>query len=399
MYQGGDGAQRRRLRIGMVGGGIGSLIGEVHRIAARLDGGIELVAGCFSQDFDKTRLLGRELGIEAGRLYPTFEAMVNAESRLDLYSRIDFVAVLTPNHTHFPIAKAFLNAGFHVLCDKPVTATLEEALQLRQIVAESGGLFGITYNYPGSAMVREARRLIAEGAIGELRRVVVEYFQGWLSRPLEQGKHKQADWRTDPERAGVGGSLGDIGTHALNLLEYVTGDRVAQVAAECTTYGSGRRLDDDASVLIRMSGGARGTLSVSQIAAGEENNLSIRLYGTEGHLAWRQEEPNVLIRGFVEGPPQRLSRGSPGLGPEATALARIPPGHPEGFLESFANVYRSFAKAVAQAASPPVGLPHAITDAPEAVYADIEAGVRGLLFATRVVESSKQGGEWIPILE
>ncbi|MFW5843678.1 MAG: Gfo/Idh/MocA family protein [Spirochaetota bacterium] len=399
MQQRRDDTQWRRLRMGMVGGGIGSLIGEAHRIAARIDGGIDLVAGCFSQDFEKTKLLGRQLGIEAGRLYPTFEAMVTAESELDVDSRIDFVAVLTPNHTHLPIAQAFLKAGFHVLCDKPVTATLEEALQLKQVVDESGRLFGITYNYPGSAMIREARRLIAEGAIGELRRVVVEYFQGWLSRPLEQERHKQADWRTDPVRAGVGGSLGDIGTHALNLLEYVTGDRVAQVAAECTSFGPGRLLDDDASVLIRMSGGARGTLSVSQIAAGERNNLSIRLYGTEGHLTWRQEEPDVLIRGFVEGPPQRLYRGSPGLGPEASALARIPPGHPEGFLEAFANVYRSFAKAVAHAAYPPVSLPGSVTHAPEGVYSSIEAGVRGLLFATRVVESSKQGGGWVFVSE
>ncbi len=384
---------QRRIRMGMVGGGRGAFIGAVHRAAARLDGLIELVCGAFSADPERSRLSGRDFFLQPSRCYSSYEEMFGAESALPSGERMDFVSIVTPNHLHRPVAESALANGFHVLCDKPMTSTLEDALVLREAVARSGLLFGLTHNYTGYPMVKQARHLARSGRLGKIRKVVAEYPQGWLSRPLEREGQKQADWRTDPARAGAAGCLGDIGTHAENLTEYVTGLRIRSLCADLTAIVEGRRLDDDANLLIRFQGGARGVLYASQVSAGEENGLRLRVYGEQGGLEWLQEDPNTLLVKWLDRPREVLRAGADcaNLSAEARFSCRLPSGHPEGFLEAFANLYRCFALTLdARLAGR--------QPAPEHVdFPTVEDGLRGMAFIDSAVRSSANGAEWIEL--
>jgi predicted dehydrogenase len=376
--------EQRPLRAGIVGGGRGAFIGAVHRIAAQLDSEAHVVAGAMSADPATARESAVEWNLE--RSYDSFATMATEEAQAD--DGIDFVIVATPNHLHLPVAAAFLQAGIHVICDKPLTATLEEAETLAGIAADSDCLFALTHTYTGYPMVRQAREMVLAGEIGELRKVQVEYNQDWLREPLEQQGHKQAEWRTDPQRAGIGGCIGDIGTHAENLLEFVSGQEISAVCAELTSFVDGRVLDDDASMLLRLSGGARGTLVCSQVACGEENALNIRLYGTKAGLEWHQQEPNTLIVKPAGGPWERYRTGAGYMGSAATAATRTPPGHPEGYLEAFANIYRDFMADVRWLAQ---------GEAPRRDYPGIREGLRGLRFVSAAVESSRRGAAWVDI--
>jgi predicted dehydrogenase len=380
-----------KLRMGMVGGGIGAFIGGVHRIAAAIDGEIELVCGAFSSTSEKSKASGAELGLDAARCYGSFEEMIKAEKRLKPEKRMHFVSIVTPNHLHFAPAKMALENGFHVICDKPLAFNLKEALQLQKIVEKSGLIFALTHNYTGYPMVKQARQMIRHGELGKIRKVVVEYPQGWLSTPLEMGGQKQAAWRTDPSKSGVAGAMGDIGTHAENLAEYITGLKIKEMCADISTLVEGRQLDDDGNVLLRFDNGARGILHASQIAAGEENNLNIRVYGEKGGLEWRQMEPNTLIVKWLDKPTQHYRTGVGALYPEALAHARIPAGHPEGYLEAFANIYRNFAKCIkARLAG----------QDPDPVYMDFPTvydGVRGMQFIEKVIESGKSNKKWVAL--
>lgn len=382
---------KQKIRMGMVGGGKGAFIGAVHRMAAAIDGEIELVCGAFSSDPEKSRASGAELGLPPERCYPTFEAMIKGEKRLKPQNRMHFVSIVTPNHVHFAPAKMALENGFHVVCDKPVTFNLQEALKLEKIVEKTGLLFALTHNYTGYPMVKQARQMIKHGELGAIRKVVVEYPQGWLSTNLEAGGNKQASWRTDPTKSGAAGAMGDIGTHAENLAEYITGQHIVEMCADISTFVPGRLLDDDGNVLLRLSGGAKGILHASQIAAGEENNLSIKVYGEKGGLEWRQMEPNTLIVRWLDQPTQMLRTGVGKLYPESLAHMRIPAGHPEGYLEAFANIYRNFA----------VTLRARLEERePDPLYMDfpsIQDGVRGMRFIEKVIESGKKGARWVSL--
>ena len=331
----------RKLRYGMVGGGPGAFIGEVHRKAAAIDGHMELVAGAFSSSAEKSRAMGEKLQLDQSRVYGSFAEMAEREAALPKDQRIDFVAVVTPNHLHFPVCKAFIEAGIHVVCDKPLTNTLEEAEELCRLVDKHDVVFGLTHTYTGYPMVKEARHLIREGKLGRLRKVVVEYPQGWLSQPIEQEGAKQAEWRTDPDRAGVSSAVGDIGSHAENLVTYITGLRMEKLYADITSFVEGRELEDDANMLVHYEGGMKGILYASQISVGEENSLKIRVYGTEASLEWRQENPNYLHLRYPDRPEEIYKRGNEYLSEAANFNNRIPPGHPEGFIEAFANIYRN----------------------------------------------------------
>jgi predicted dehydrogenase len=334
----------RKLRMGMVGGGPGAFIGPVHRIAAELDGKIELVAGAFSQSAERSREAGVRYHIDLERAYPDYRQMIEAEGRRA--DGIDFVAIVTPNHLHLPVASTALEAGIPVMSDKPATATYEEALMLEAAVAKTGLPYGLTHTYAGYAMVREARAMCAAGTLGKIRKVAVEYFQGWLSEPLETAGHKQAEWRTDPARSGAGGAIGDIGTHAFHLLEYVSGLQVTAINATLRTVVEGRKLDDDCNAFLRMNNGAAGTLACSQVAAGEMNEMHLRIFGEKGSLEWRQQDPNRLIVKWLDRP-EEIHHASMGyLSRDALAAARTPAGHPEGYLEAFAVLYREFADAL-----------------------------------------------------
>jgi predicted dehydrogenase len=378
---------QRKLRYGMVGGGPGAFIGAVHRRAATLDGLAELVAGAFSSDADKSRAQGRELNLDAGRVYSSFEEMAEREAALPEDERIDFVSVVTPNHLHFPVAKAFVERSFHVVCDKPMTTTLEDAEELCRLVERHGVVFALTHNYSGYPLVKQARAMVRAGKLGEIRKVVAEYSQGWLSKPLEATGNKQADWRTDPARAGAG-ALGDIGSHAEQLARYITGLEIERVFADVSTFVEGRRLDDDASVLLHFNGGAKGILFCSQIAVGEENRLAIRVYGTEASLEWRQEEPNSLYVRRADGPVEVYRPGHPFLSPEAQHATRLPAGHPEAFLEAFANVYsnaiRTMAARIAGEEPDPLDLD----------FATVQDGAVGVHFILTAVRGGEQPG-WI----
>jgi predicted dehydrogenase len=379
-----------KLRMGMVGGGQGAFIGAVHRMAAALDGEIELVCGAFSSDPDKSRASGAALHLPPERCYGTFAEMIEREKQLPESVRMHFVSIVTPNHVHFPPAKMALENGFHVICDKPVTFNLEEALELEKIVAQSGLLFALTHNYTGYPMVKQARQMIRHGELGAVRKVVVEYPQGWLSTHLEASGQKQAAWRTDPARSGAAGAMGDIGTHAENLAEYVTGLKISEMCADISTFVPGRLLDDDGNVLLRFEGGAKGILHASQIAAGEENNLNIRVYGEKGGLEWRQMEPNTLLVKWLDRPVQIFRTGGAGpLYPEAAAHTRVPAGHPEGYLEAFANIYRNFAHCVRARLEGREPDP-ALTDFPS-----VHDGVRGMRFIEKVIESGRSGEKWV----
>jgi predicted dehydrogenase len=367
------------IKYGMVGGGQGAFIGEVHRLAARLDGKIELVCGAFSRDADNCKATGAALGLDPSRCYADFNAMMAGEAALLESERMDFVSIVTPNHVHFPVAKAALEAGFHVLSDKPATLNLKEAKQLRKIVEASGKSYGLTHTYLGYPLVGEARGIIEAGGIGKVRKVFVEYIQGWLATEVD---NKQADWRTDPARSGGSGCMGDIGTHAHNLAEFITGKRMTHVAADLSIFVDGRRLDDDGSALFRMEDGVKGTLSASQICVGNENSLSIRVYGETGGLEWHQEEPNTLTRTYLDKPTEILRAANGYLSQGAQDWFRTPPGHPEGYLEGFANCYLDFAKAIQTNGGSTTG---------------IEAGVRGMAFVEALLTSSKKNSKWIEI--
>ncbi|QYJ16627.1 hypothetical protein Rxycam_02462 [Rubrobacter xylanophilus DSM 9941] len=377
----------RKLRMGMVGGGEGSFIGAVHRRAAALDGQIELVAGALSSTPEKARRSGRALGLSEERNYASWEEMLEGELALPEEERIDFVSIVTPNHMHFPVARAFVEAGFDVVCDKPLVHTSEQALELVRAVEKAGTIFCVTYNYTGYPMVKQARHMVRSGMLGEVRKVIVEYSQGWLVRRLEEAGDKQAAWRTDPALAGAAGAMGDIGSHAENLVATVTGLEISAVCADLTTFVDGRRLDDDGNLLVRYAGGAKGVMISSQISTGEENNLSLRVYGTEGGLQWRQEEPNHLLFAPFGKPLQILRRGNPYLCEEARRATRLPAGHPEAFIEAFANLYLEAAAAIR--ARREGRIPKRPPDFPT-----VRDGARGVHFIEKVVESSRSERKW-----
>jgi predicted dehydrogenase len=381
----------RKIRMGMVGGGRGAFIGGVHRMAAALDGMIELVAGAFSSNPEKSRLSGEDFYLPANRVYGSFEEMILQEKKLPEDKRMDFVAIVTPNHVHFEPAKMALQNGFHVVCDKPLCFNMEEAKELEQLVEETGLIFALTHNYTGYPMVKQARAMIKNGDIGTVRKIVVEYPQGWLSTKLEDSDQKQAAWRTDPKRSGIAGAMGDIGTHAENLAEYITGLQITEMCADLSAFVEGRALDDDGNVLLRFNNGAKGVLHASQIAAGEENDLNIRVYGTKAGLQWHQMAPNSLVVKWLEKPKEVLRTGVGDLYPESLAAARIPAGHPEGYLEAFANVYKNFAKCV-QARLDGVEVDPIYQDFPT-----VKDGVRGMVFIEKVVASSMSKDKWTKV--
>lgn len=380
----------RRIRLGMVGGGQGAFIGAVHRMAARLDDRYELVCGAFSSTPAKSRASGRELLLPKSRVYGSFQEMYNAEARLPHETRMDVVAIVTPNHVHFPAAMAALKSGFHVICDKPMTLSVAEAKTLEQTVRKTRLLFCLTHNYTGNAMVKEARHLVQSGKLGKIRRVVVQYPQGWLATRVEASGQKQASWRTDPKRSGAGGCLGDIGSHCANLAEYITGDKILEVCADLATFVPGRKLDDDLSILLRFKKGTRGVLWASQIAVGEENALAIRVYGEKGTLQWRQEEPNSLLVRWID-KPLEIRRTNVLNSPPASAVARIPAGHPEGYIEAFANIYRAFADALTKS----IAGKH--VNERNFDYPTVEDGKRGMEFMAAVITSAKNKSKWVKV--
>jgi len=382
----------RKIRMGMVGGGQGAFIGAVHRIAAAMDQQIDLVCGAFSSDPDRSRASGRELFLPEDRCYPSFHEMFAAEAGLPADQRMDFVSIVTPNHLHFPPAKLALEHGFHVLSDKPATFDLAEAKALLPLIEQSGKLYGLTHNYTGYPMVKQAREMVRSGEIGAVRKVVAEYPQGWLATRLEADGQKQAAWRTDPSKSGAAGCIGDIGTHAENLAEYVTGLQIEELLADITTFVDGRALDDDGNVLLRFTNGAKGILHASQISVGCENDLSLRVYGEKGGLEWRQSEANTLLFHRLDQPTQIYRTGHGYLSAAAAANTRVPPGHPEGYLEGFANIYRNFANHIraVEAGQEP--------DPTVADYPSIHDGIRGMAFIEAVVASSAAGGTWTPLV-
>lgn len=382
--------QPRRLRMGMVGGGRGSFIGATHYRAATLDGGMALVAGALSSTPERARLSAGDFGIARERAYGSWQDMLERERALPAGERLDLVSVVTPNHLHFPVALAFVTAGFNVLVDKPMVHTTEEARRLAAAVEAAGTILAVSLNYTGYPMVKQARHMVQEGLLGEIRKVVVEYNQGWLATRLEDTGHKQAAWRTDPAISGPGGAMADIGSHAENLVSTITGLEVAEVCADLSHLVPGRRLDDDANVLLRFGNGARGVLVASQIATGSENDLSIKVWGTRAGLAWRQQQPNDLAYTPAGGPLQLMTRGTDDLCPAARRASRLPAGHPEGFLEAFANIYRDVADTIRarQEGREPTAL--------ESDFPTVYDGARGVFFIEKVVESSQSTQKWLP---
>jgi len=378
----------RKVRMGMIGGGIGSFIGEVHRMAARLDGHIELVCGAFSTDTNKNKQTGEQLYLPPNRVYDSFEEMLLQEKQLPSSDKPDFFSICTPNHLHYLPAKLALESGFHVLCDKPLTHSLTDAFHLKQELDNQPELlFGITYNYSAYPMIKEAKHLIAEGALGNIRKVIAEYPQGWLSTNIENTGHKQASWRTNPQKSGKGGCLGDIATHAFHLAEYVTNRYVISLAAQVSTFVNGRQLDDDVSILLKFDNGAKGILQASQIANGEENGLAIRIYGEKASLEWKQLEPNTLLYKQQGEPTQILRTGVGKQSAHTQAHYRIVAGHPEGFIEAFANLYRNFAFAIQQKWQNQQQ--QTLYDFPQ-----IQDGIRGMLFVETTLQSANNAGIW-----
>ena len=380
-----DPASGGRIRYGMVGGGQGAFIGAVHRLAARLDDQFELVAGALSSDQRRAKQSAAELGLSPERSYGSYQAMASAEGARE--DGIEAVSIVTPNHMHAPVATAFLEAGIHVICDKPLALDVAEAEQLVRLAKSTRRIFAVTHNYTGYPMIRQARAMIAAGDLGTIRVVQAEYAQDWLTEPLEKTGQKQAAWRVDPKQAGAGGALGDIGTHAFNLACFVTGLKPNALLADLTTFVKGRKLDDNDNILLRFKGGAKGMLWASQVAPGNENGLALRVYGAKGGLHWRQEEPNTLRFAPFGEPPRLITRGGPGAGPEAGRLTRIPSGHPEGYLEGFANLYTEIATAIraARGRRKPV---------PAVNFPTVEDGLAGMKFIEAAVASSKAGGVW-----
>ncbi|MBW8619426.1 MAG: Gfo/Idh/MocA family oxidoreductase [Hyphomicrobiales bacterium] len=383
-----DGKRDGRIRLGMVGGGEGAFIGAVHRIASRIDDHYVFVAGALSSTAEKAKRSGAALGLDPNRAYPDFETMAREEAKRP--DGIEAVSIVTPNHMHAGPALAFLKAGIHVICDKPLTTSLKEAKALQAAAKKSGLIFAVTHNYTGYPMVRQARAMVKSGELGEIRVVQVEYPQDWLAEPLEKTGQKQADWRTDPKRSGAGGCIGDIGTHAYNLADFITGLSVDELSAELTTFVKGRKLDDNTQILLRYANGARGSLWASQVAIGNENNLRIRVYGTKGGIAWSQENPNYLHVSPIGKPTYTITRSGAGSGPEAGRVSRIPPGHPEGYLEGFANIYTEVAHAI-HAARKGKKADNAVT------FPTVDDGVKGLAFIEAAVSSSQKNGKWTKV--
>jgi len=383
-----------KLRYAMVGGGRGAFIGAVHRRAAGFHGAMELVAGALSSDPDKARLSGQDLGLAQGRNHPDWQALLHDELNRPPEQRIQFVSIVTPNHVHFPVAQAFTDAGFNVVCDKPLTHTVEQAQELVQLSRTRETIFGVTYNYTGYPMVRQARAMVRAGILGELRKVVVEYHQGWLATQVEaNGANPQAAWRTDPARSGMAGAIGDIGSHAENLVATVTGLELEAICADLTTFVPGRRLDDDGSLLLRFRSGSRGVMLASQVAVGAENDLRLRVFGSLGSLTWRQEDPNRLLYDPSDGPRRVLTRGAPGLCAAAMKATFLPAGHPEAFMEAFANLYLGIAEAIqAQADRRPL-------EPLEGDFPTLEAGARGVRFIEKTVQSARSQTKWTPWAE
>lgn len=373
------------IRLGMVGGGEGAFIGAVHRMAARLDGHYALIAGALSSTPEKALRSGAALGLDPKRTYADFTEMAQRERRRK--DGIEAVAIVTPNHMHAPVATAFLKAGIHVICDKPLTRTLAEARKLRDIADKSGRIFCLTHNYTGYPLVRQAREMVASGALGEIRLVQVEYPQDWLTTDLEATGQKQAGWRTDPSQSGAGGCIGDIGTHAYNLADFITGIEISELSAELTTFVPGRRVDDNVQIMLRYANGARGLLWASQVAPGNENALKIRVYGTKAGLEWHQENPNLLRFTPLGEAPRIITRGSGSVGAAGARVTRIPGGHPEGYLEAFATIYAEAAAAIRAA--------RAGKAAPaEVIFPTVHDGVKGVAFIDTAIRSSKAGGRW-----
>ena len=379
-------ASKRKLRYGMVGGGQNAFIGAVHRMAANLDGQIELVAGAFSSDPKNSKTTGEQLFLNPKRVYASYADMARGEAALPANERIDFVSIVTPNFLHAPVATTFLKAGFHVVCDKPMTLTVKEAKALRDTVRKSGKVFALTHNYTGYPMVKEARELVRTGQLGKILKIVAEYPQGWLLDKIESDGQKQASWRMDPKRAGASSCVGDIGTHAENLGRYITGLHIDELAAEFTSFIPGRKLEDDANMLIRYKGGAKGVLHCSQISCGEENNLNIRVYGTLGSLAWQQEHPNEL-KFIPKGEPARIiRRGNGYVSDVAKKFTRLPFGHPEAFIEAFANIYLEAVAAIRASIDGKRG---------QFDFPTVDDGLEGMAFIETTVKSASSNGKWV----
>ncbi|MEX2443629.1 MAG: Gfo/Idh/MocA family oxidoreductase [Alkalispirochaeta sp.] len=383
--------RKTKLKLGMVGGGLGAFIGEVHRSAARLDGEFEIAAGAFSSTPEKAVESGRTVGVPDERNYKSWEEMLEQEQQRPASDRIDAVSIVTPNHMHFPVAKAFVDAGFNVVCDKPLVHTSEQAQELVSLVRKRDVVFAVTYNYTGYPMVRQARDMVQRGMLGEIRKVIVEYNQDWLARRAEAEGLKQAEWRTDPARSGIAGAVGDIGSHAENLVSTITGLTIKEICADVTTFVPGRQLDDDANMLVRFSQGAKGVMFASQISAGEENDLRIRIFGDKAGLTWFQENPNYLYYKPIGEPEQVYKRGQGYLCEAAQHAQRIPPGHPEAFFEAFANIYRGVAATIRarKDGREPTAL--------EADFPTVEAGARGIRFIESVIASGAGSEKWYSV--
>ncbi len=383
---------KRKLRMGMVGGGPGAFIGAVHRIAANMDGEIELVCGAFSSNPGKSKQAGETLGLPAERIYGSYQEMISAEAALPADRRMDFISIVTPNHVHFEPARLALENGFHVVLDKPMTFDLEEAKKLQGIANKSQLFFCLTHTYTGYPMVKEARQQVLSGKFGKIRKVYAEYPQGWLSNFLESGDNKQAGWRTDPSKSGIAGAMGDIGTHAFNLAEYVSGLQTTKLCADINIVVEGRKLDDDGAVLLKYNNGASGLLFATQIAAGEENNVKIRVYGEKGGIEWKQEDANTLLVKWLDKPAEVWRAGTGYVSAHASHNSRTPAGHPEGYLEAFANHYRNFALCVqARMAG----------EKPKAEWLDfpgMEDGVRGMAFIENVIKSGRSSDKWVDFI-
>lgn len=377
-----------RIKLGMVGGGQGAFIGSVHRIAARLDDHYTLVAGALSSEPERAKASAIELGISPDRAYGSYADMFKAEAMRS--DRIDVVAIVTPNNMHFLIAKAALEAGFHVICDKPLTTTLADGVALKKLVKDTGRIFCVTHNYTGYPLVRHARAMISEGLLGDIRNVQVEYAQGWLAEPIEAKGQKQASWRTDPIQSGLGGCIGDIGTHAINICNFVTGLKIEKLLADLQTFVPGRRLDDHVQIMLRFNNGATGLLWASQIAIGSENALRFRIFGSKGSLSWEQENPNILHHTPNDGPTRVITRAGSGTNFSASRVTRIPGGHPEGYLEGFATIYTEAARAI-------IAHKNGNLADVDVVYPNIDDGLLGVLFIEAALKSAKDGNVWVSI--
>ena len=384
---------KRKIKMGMVGGGPGSFIGIVHFNGAVLDGQIKLVCGAFSSDPKKSKITGEKYYLTPERAYGSYQEMIEKEKKLPEGVRMDFLCIATPNHVHYEPAKLALENGFHVVCDKPLTNNTEDAEKLVKLVEKTGLIFAVTHTYTGYPMVKEARKLVQEGGLGKIRKIVVEYPQGWLTKPLEKSDNVQAIWRTDPARSGKVGSMGDIGTHALNLAEYISGLKVTELCADLSIFVPGRKLDDDGNVLVHYNNGAKGILFASQIAAGEENDLNIRIYGEKGGIKWHQMEPNTLIINWLDKPIEVRRTGNPYMSSIAKYNTRVPSGHPEGYIEAFANIYRNVATCIQHrlaGTKPPV----------EAMdFPTVYDGLRGMKFIDSLIESNKSDHKWTTLME